>query len=140
MVQAQIAVGTEHVLALTNKGNVYAWGANNYGQLGQNGTNQLNQAKLVLGVDGKTFLNNIVDISAGAYGSAAIDKDGNVFVWGNGTNGEIGNSAKNSKYLPTLVDVKNVIKVTMGQGHVSVLTSEGSVWAWGLNTSRTAWN
>lgn len=76
-----------------------------------------------------------MDISAGAYGSAAVDKDGKVYVWGNGTNGEIGNSAKVSKSLPTMVNIKNVVKVTMGQGHVSVLTTEGTVWAWGLNTS-----
>ncbi len=31
----QIAVGTSHVLALTNTGKIYSWGLNNKGQLGE---------------------------------------------------------------------------------------------------------
>ena len=131
----KIAVGTDHVLALTKNGNVYAWGANSYGQLGQNDTNSLSYAKLVLGEDGSSYLSNIVDISAGAYGSSAIDKDGNVYVWGNGSYGEIGNKATDSKNLPTKTTIKNAIQVSMGQGQVAVLTSEGVVWSWGRNSN-----
>ncbi|MBO5478694.1 MAG: Ig-like domain-containing protein, partial [Clostridia bacterium] len=131
----KIAVGTDHVLALTKNGNVYAWGANSYGQLGQNNTNSLSYAKLVLGEDGATYLSNIVDIVAGAYGSSAIDKDGNVYVWGNGSYGEIGNNATTSKNLPTKTTIKNAIQVSMGQGQVAVLTSEGVVWSWGRNNN-----
>jgi alpha-tubulin suppressor-like RCC1 family protein len=34
---SQIVCGYGHVLALTDEGEIYAWGSNNYGQLG-NGT------------------------------------------------------------------------------------------------------
>jgi len=35
-VPVKVACGSEHTLALTNKGEVYAWGQNNYGQVGVN--------------------------------------------------------------------------------------------------------
>ena len=131
----KIAVGSDHVLALADNGKVYAWGANGNGQLGQNNTNSSSYAKIVLGEDGQSDLTNIVDIDAGGLGSVALDMYGNVYVWGNGSYGEIGNSATASKNLPTKVqNVKHAIQVQI-ERKVGVLTSDGVVWAWGLNTS-----
>lgn len=130
----KIAVGTDHVLALTQNGKVYSWGLNDNGQLGSNDTNSSAYAKAVLGEDGTNYLTNIVDISAGAYGSVAIDKDGNLYVWGKGSDGQIGNGAKDAKYLPTKNTIQKAIQVSMsGRGSVSVLTAEGVVWSWGYN-------
>ena len=58
----KIAVGTDHALAITKQGRVYAWGDNTYGQLGQNNTKSSNYAKIVLGEDGASYLGDIVDI------------------------------------------------------------------------------
>lgn len=125
--------GTDHILALTNTGLVYAWGLNGSGQLGINNTKASSYAKLVLNEDGTSYLSNIVDISAGSLGSSAIDKNGNVYVWGNGTNGEIGNDENQTKYLPTKANVQKAIKISMGHGQIAVLTTEGALKAWGLN-------
>lgn len=130
----KISVGTDHVLALSKDGKVYAWGLNTYGQLGQNNTTSTNYAKVVFGGDGASYLSNIVDISAGAYGSIALEKNGNVYVWGNGTYGEMGNKTTTSSNLPIKTTVEHGIQVSIGGGDVGVLTSEGVVWSWGRNT------
>lgn len=129
----KIAVGTEHVMALTKQGNIYSWGTNNFGQLGQNNTIDSPYAKIVLGPDGTSYIGNIVDITAGVAGSGALDYNGNVYVWGRGSYGEIGNQATTDKLLPTKANMKNVIRVAMNQGEVSALTSEGTMWSWGRN-------
>ena len=60
----KISVGTDHVLALAKDGKVYSWGLNTNGQLGINNTESSNYAKIVLGEDGASYLNGIVDISS----------------------------------------------------------------------------
>ncbi len=53
---------------------------------GQNNKTSINYAKPVLNEAGTGYLENIVDISANASTSGAVDKTGNVYTWGNGSN------------------------------------------------------
>ncbi|KAM4720559.1 putative E3 ubiquitin-protein ligase HERC1 isoform 3-T4 [Anableps anableps] len=62
-----IAVGCEHVMALSSTGDVYAWGCNSEGQLGLGHSNQVKEPTLVTALQGK----NIRQISAGRCHSAA---------------------------------------------------------------------
>ncbi|XP_043542936.1 probable E3 ubiquitin-protein ligase HERC1 isoform X3 [Chiloscyllium plagiosum] len=62
-----IAVGSEHTLALCSTGDMYAWGCNAEGQLGLNHTNQVKEPTLITALQGK----NIRQISAGRCHSAA---------------------------------------------------------------------
>ncbi|GCC28307.1 hypothetical protein chiPu_0006736 [Chiloscyllium punctatum] len=62
-----IAVGSEHTLALCSTGDMYAWGCNAEGQLGLNHTNQVKEPTLITALQGK----NIGQISAGRCHSAA---------------------------------------------------------------------
>ncbi len=50
---------------------------------GNNTTEASNYAKLVLATDGVNYLSNVVDISANSENSAAIDQNGEIYVWGN---------------------------------------------------------
>lgn len=130
----KISVGTDHVLALRRDGKVYAWGRNTSGQLGIGNTEDSKYAKEVVTEEG-IVLNNIVDISCGANTSTAIDKDGNVYVWGNGTNGEIGNNEFISKLIAVKANIKNVIKIETGEGNISALSTSGALYNWGKNTN-----
>ena len=72
-----VASGDAHSLALDGTGNVWAWGDNTYGQLG-NGTNGDQWVpQLVSG-----FSNDVVAIAASGNLSAALRLDGAVWVWG----------------------------------------------------------
>uniref|UniRef100_A0A8C9W0S1 HECT-type E3 ubiquitin transferase n=1 Tax=Scleropages formosus TaxID=113540 RepID=A0A8C9W0S1_SCLFO len=62
-----IAVGSEHVLALSSTGDVYAWGCNCEGQLGLGHSSPVKEPMLVTALQGK----NIRQISAGRCHSAA---------------------------------------------------------------------
>ncbi|KAL4617326.1 putative E3 ubiquitin-protein ligase HERC1 [Arapaima gigas] len=62
-----IAVGSEHVLALSSTGDVYAWGCNCEGQLGLGHSNPVKEPMLLTTLQGK----NIRQISAGRCHSAA---------------------------------------------------------------------
>ncbi|XP_070543560.1 probable E3 ubiquitin-protein ligase HERC1 isoform X2 [Ptychodera flava] len=62
-----IDVGSEHTIALTSSGDVFAWGSNGDGQLGLGHTNSVREPAMVSGLQGK----NIRQISAGRTHSAA---------------------------------------------------------------------
>ncbi|XP_047185393.1 probable E3 ubiquitin-protein ligase HERC1 isoform X3 [Scophthalmus maximus] len=62
-----VAVGCEHVLALSSTGDVYAWGCNSEGQLGLGNSNPVKEPTLITALQGK----NIRQISAGRCHSSA---------------------------------------------------------------------
>lgn len=90
-------------------------------------------AKAVLSKAGGSYLTNIVDISGGAKNSIAIDKDGNVYTWGNGINGEMGDGTFMSNTLPTKTAITKAVKAQIGVGHAGALTMSGNIETWGYN-------
>ena len=84
-----VAVGLEHTLALVNGGRVYAWGSNQYGQLGLNvdpETTPFSSIPQALDVGGELVQN----VSAAAGHSAALTFTGAVFMWGANHEGQLG--------------------------------------------------
>jgi len=81
-----ISAGNFHCLALDKDGYVWAWGDNQYGQLGIGEPASPYYCDLPVKVkkDASNFLDNIVYIDAGFYHSMAIDKYGNFWAWGSG--------------------------------------------------------
>ncbi|MDD5528641.1 MAG: T9SS type A sorting domain-containing protein [bacterium] len=112
--------------------NVWAWGDNYWGQLGDSTNNDRYQPV-------KTkFLNNIFAVSAGGgYDhSLAINSDSTVWAWGDNSFGQlgIGSSDYNSHTVPEqTLDLTNVIAISAGNGHSLALKSDGTVWGWGAN-------
>src|SRR5207248_2650007 len=71
-------------LALLGDGTVWAWGYNDYGQLGDGTTT----TRLVpVKVSGLT---SIVAIAGGRFHSVALRSDGTVWVWGDNIDGQLG--------------------------------------------------
>ena len=80
----QVSAGSQHTLALDRSGQVWAWGYNGRGALGNNSVNDSPYASRVLAPAGSGYLSNIVRISTGGIGiysySVAIAADGRVFI------------------------------------------------------------
>lgn len=86
-----ISAGYNFGLALTSSGQVYGWGDNSYGQLGQNTSGNVHaRAVLVKGVDGGGQLGRIKMVAAGGWHALALDQDGKVWSWGFATSGQLG--------------------------------------------------
>lgn len=86
-----VSAGNYHVLALDEDGYVWAWGDDYYGQLGQGSSGGYETTPVQVNkIDENTFLTDIVYIDAGFDHSMAIDKYGQIWVWGNNENGQLG--------------------------------------------------
>lgn len=92
----QVALGLDHILILTSLGNVYTMGENYDGQLGipYEDHRLLNKGLSLTFEDPykiRPLAMKISSISAGEYTSAAISKNGQLYIWGRNTNNIIPN-------------------------------------------------
>ncbi|CAD7963875.1 unnamed protein product, partial [Amoebophrya sp. A25] len=80
---ARVSAGADHTLALTEYGQVMAWGAGNYGNLGSGGTHDAWIPTLVHSLEET----ECVQVAAGAKHSLALTRKGIIYAWGHGGNG-----------------------------------------------------
>jgi alpha-tubulin suppressor-like RCC1 family protein len=124
-----IVPGTYHALALKSDGTVWAWGNNQYGQLGQ-GPGDFQDRRFPVQVPGLT---NVVTISTGFYHSMAIKADGTTWIWGRNDTGQLGDNTSTNNPTPTMLNLDNVVDIAGGFFHTLAVKADGSVWTWGLN-------
>jgi alpha-tubulin suppressor-like RCC1 family protein len=128
-----VKCGFGHSIALTNDGEVYAWGCNLNGQIG-NGKEDTFQSKPSK-VNG--FNNNrVVMISCGFHHSMALTEKGHVFSWGNNSWGQLGFETTVNSNKPKLIELNGVSikKISCGRRHSLLLTDDGFIYAFGDNS------
>ena len=89
-----VALGAEDSLALAADGTIWAWGANNYGQLGD-GTNDEHHSPVHL-----TAPTSIIAVAAGRDHSLALASDGTVWAWGRNGGGQLGDGTTDDSSTP----------------------------------------
>jgi alpha-tubulin suppressor-like RCC1 family protein len=127
-------------MALKDDGTVWAWGYNDYGQLGDNTDTTRYTPVQVLGPEGSGYLTNITAISAGINRSKAHKDDGTVCAWGRNLYGAFGDNTITNRYTPVQVlgpggsgYLTNITAISTGNYHSTALKDDGTVWAWGYN-------
>ena len=120
------------VVALATNGEVYAWGRNNYRQLGQGDTTNCLYAKKVKTEDGTGYIQNIIDVIANNSNTVYLDKNGGLYICGYSSNGIFLEKTASTKGV-TYLGPKNAIKITGGYINVGLITTTGKAVAWGQN-------
>lgn len=128
-----IAFGNGHGLAVRADGTVWAWGANDYGQIGvateDCPMHHLPCSQVPVSVPG---LHDITAVAATDRSSFALHADGTVWAWGRGALGELGPGSRDDRHEPMLVDGLSDVVMLSGAGtSVLALRSDGTVWTWG---------
>ncbi|MCX7927480.1 MAG: autotransporter-associated beta strand repeat-containing protein [Candidatus Omnitrophica bacterium] len=138
----RIAAGGYHSIALAEDGTVFAWGYNEFGQLGNGSTENSATPVQVHGLNNEGVLSNISKIAAGGFNSAAVSSTGFVYTWGYNGEGELGNGTTQDSYYPVQVlsgeqgggtYLHDIATVAVGGAHMLALTTDGYVYAWGFN-------
>jgi|LSQX01.1.fsa_nt_gb alpha-tubulin suppressor-like RCC1 family protein len=125
---ADMKTGFGHVLALTDEGEVYAWGRNNRGQVGNgNRKNVMTPYKLPL--------QNIVKIECGGKYSLALDDQGVLWGWGDNEYNQL--SPKKQIDFTTPVQIQygeiDIQQLEANGASVVLLDTKGVLWTWGRN-------
>lgn len=131
-----IACGGAHTLFLTESGRVYASGLNKFGQLGISD----DSSYIVDPVEVSGLKKEVKQISAGYNHSCAITEDGELYVWGRNSSGQLGLGKKAPKVVPKPTKVEHLagmkIKVAaLGSEHSIAITDEGVTLSWGSGQS-----
>jgi len=121
-----VSAGYFHTLAVRKDGTVWAWGSNNFGQLGD-GTNEDRIAPVqVIG------LKDIIAVASGSWHSLALDKNGAVWAWGSNHSGELGDGTNESKSIPVKVkELEDIVSISAGFHYSAALKKDGTVWDMG---------
>ncbi|HAN09466.1 MAG TPA: hypothetical protein DCP90_02515 [Clostridiales bacterium] len=137
---SQVAVGTNHTLALKTDGTVYTWGWNLYGEIGDNTTTNKLTPVQVHGEGNVGYLTGVSQVSAGQYSTVALKTDGTVYAWGWNNFGQLGDNTTTDRLTPVQVHgvgnvgyLTGVSQVSAGKAHVVILKTGGAVYAWGHN-------
>lgn len=121
---AAIAGGASHSLALKTDGTVWAWGYNRSGQLGAGTTEDSRVPVQVTG-----FTDPVIAIAAGPYYSVALDKNGNVWRWGD----NLGDGEFNPLSPKRFPEMDGGVALAAEGNQIIVIKQGGTLWRWGSN-------
>lgn len=122
-----------------NLGQVWTWGVNYNGQLGDGTTTPHYSPMLVKNADGSTF-SGAISIAAGEDQMVALKGDGTVWAWGQGAHGALGNGSTADQHYPVQVltgpgqPLSSVAQVVSGGSNFTLtLRTDGTMYAFGAN-------
>jgi alpha-tubulin suppressor-like RCC1 family protein len=111
-------------------GELWAWGTNDFGQLGNGNT-----LRQELPVREATFANNWSDFNPGQSHVLAVKSDGTLWAWGRNQFGQLGLGDTLSRSVPEQIGLDNDWVTTGCGGNQSfAIKSNGTLWAWGDNS------
>lgn len=146
---ASVAAGLGHSLAIMDDGGVYAWGRG--AALGNNGTNGIPRTlpdRVLGGMQGTPFLEDIVMVASGAGHSLALTSGGAVYAWGASAGGALGDGTVEQRTIPVRVRdgqqqsdsdfLEHVVFIDAGNDYSLAVTEDPetknrTAWAWGEN-------
>ena len=143
----QVSAGDFHSLAIDQDGNTWAWGHNDYGQLGNGSTSSLRNpvpSSVLLNPKDTSTVLKAVQVSAGWAHSLAVDTDGNAWAWGQNNYGKLGNNTTSDQHSPVKVFASDqstskagpwlsTAQISAGGNHSLAIGKDGNTSAWGFN-------
>jgi alpha-tubulin suppressor-like RCC1 family protein len=133
-----VASGGTHTCVLVNPadglgGEIFCFGDNSYGQLGDGTlTSRPTPALVPLGPTGA----RVKQVTAGGGHTCAIDVTGQPWCWGRGDSGQLGDGVEANQPTPTPVSLPNgssVQSLSAGGAHTCAVDQAGGVWCWGAD-------
>jgi alpha-tubulin suppressor-like RCC1 family protein len=121
---------TGQVLALDENFQLWGYGHDQFGELGDGGNAPDVRYQDIKRVNGEHWL----DVAVAPGFTLAIRGDGSLWSWGNNSSGNLGTGDNDSHNTPALIDQQHRwLAVAASHGSGVALSSEGQLYAWGNN-------
>ena len=132
-----------HAVALTKSGEIYTWGNGDKHRLGHGTTEKEYQPRIVSVLSDKP---KVSDIACGLGHTLCLLETGELFSWGNGSNGRLGLGDQDDRELAAPVTIFKsstgcqegrkapfVVGVFCGASHSLAIARDGRCYSWGKN-------
>lgn len=133
----QVAITSLTTVALRTDGTMWAWGGDTFGVLGQglggNATSSATTTILQVGV-GTTW----ATVDGGNNFIVALKTDGTMWAWGANASGQLGQGGATTTHINTPTQIgtdTDWVEAAVGSTFGIARKSNGTLWAWGDNTS-----
>ena len=135
-----IGAGANHTCALIETGEVWCWGGNTDGELGDGTTADHLRPAAVSRPDGAGPLTGVRGLTVGLFHACALRDAGTIACWGANNTGQAGDGSANDRLRPAEVQTPDgsgvldqVIQVSAGHQHTCAVLASTEVRCWGRN-------
>ncbi len=134
-----VSAGWSDTCAILDNGDLKCWGRDNFGQLGDGGSNTDTDAPSSTAIDlgsGRTA----IAVSAGDYHTCAILDNGDAKCWGKDSHGQLGDGGSNTDTnapSSTAIDLgtgRTAVAVSAGWYHNCAILDNGDAKCWGQDS------
>ena len=123
-----VSAAISRSFAVNEKGELYGWGYNYQGRLGDGTTTQRNTPTRIGTASNWTY------IAARDSHNLAINTKGELYAWGYNGDGRLGDGTTTNRSTPTRIGTaSNWTYIAAGDSHNLAINTKGELYAWGYN-------
>lgn len=124
-----VATKGNFTMAIKRDGSLWAWGGNEYGQLGLGTVSEVVNIPTRVGTDA-----DWESVAPGANHTVAIKRNGTLWSWGSNGNGQLGTGTALSRSAPGQIGTDAAwSSASSGEFFSIAIKDDGTLWTWGRN-------
>lgn len=133
---------TFRTLAIKEDGTLWGWGSNNGNRLGFSGGTPASYMNVVTVPTQIGTATDWKSVASGFDHTIALKNDNTLWTWGAGNHGQLGNNSTTTfiPYPLQLGTATDWVSIETKYSSCFAIKTDGTLWAWGLNTSGTLGN